>query len=489
MASSALHLGRSRVGISALAGALALLAWASPGRVVEAAPANPAASAKAQQVLAYLQGLPQRVDLRVLSGQNVGHGAKAAAGYTQFVSGLQTQTKKWAALLGVDYGLSVDAAGISAANAVIKSHWSAGGLVTVSIHFPNPFTGGDAWDRGGVNLAALQTPGSAAYQTWMGYLDKVATGLAELRDAGVVVLWRPLHELNGDWFWWSSKNGSWASQAEVIALWKQIFDYFTKTKALSNLLWVYAPNVQTNTSACKATTYYYPGSAYVDIVGLDAYLDDFGLIDSNSSYSSLAALGKPLGITEWGPKSIMDGSFDDTIIIKGIKSKAPLATFWLQWHSWSGSAVAIVDNKNASTLMSDPWVISRDQIALGAPPAAKDAGGPPPIAKDSGAPPKKDAGVKTPDLLIKKDTGVKADAGGRDLLAAPDQLAAAPDAGGPGPDLYAPPRDAGAITGDAGSGPQTEDSGCSGGPGAPTSMGLGSLLLVAAVLVGRGRRR
>ena len=71
---------------------------------------------------------------------------------------------------------------------------------------------------------------------WMHELDILAAGLGELQDAGVVVLWRPFHEVNGDWFWWGGKKPE-----TFIRVWRHMFDYFTKTKKLNNLLWVYGP--------------------------------------------------------------------------------------------------------------------------------------------------------------------------------------------------------------------------------------------------------
>ena len=93
-------------------------------------------------------------------------------------------------------------------------------------------------------------------------LDTLAAGLKQLQDAGVVVLWRPFHEMNGDWFWWGGKNPE-----AFINVWRHMFDYFTKTRGLNNLLWVYGPNHGKKTAA------YYAGDGYTDVVGLDAYTD------------------------------------------------------------------------------------------------------------------------------------------------------------------------------------------------------------------------
>ncbi len=375
--------------------ALAALLLPAAGR---GAPCDPAATPKARQVLEYLQGLPKRADHRVLSGQNAGHGAAVVSGYKHYVGDLQSQTGKWISMLGVDYGFDAVPADIAAANGVIKQHWAAGGLVTVSLHFANPFTGGDSWDRSGVDLSQLVSSSTAAGAKWLDRLEKVAAGLAELRDAGIVVLWRPLHEMNGDWFWWSAKDDGFATQAEFTKVWQHMFDLFTKSKGLHNLLWVYAPNAQLDAGGTKPTTYYYPGPGMVDVVGLDIYVDALNAnIDSNGSYTSLTALGKPFAITEFGPKTVLDGSFDNTILIQGLKSNAPLATYWLSWHSASaGNAMwSLVDNQNASAVLADAWVVSRDQIAGGLPPlpGAPDGGG---AGADVGPQPPAGDGTVTP---------------------------------------------------------------------------------------------
>jgi len=88
-------------------------------------------------------------------------------------------------------------------------------------------------------------------------LDKVAALLAILRDKNIPVLWRPLHEAAGGWFWWG------ASGAEpFIALWEYMHDYLTNKKGLNNLIWVW--NGQHKD--------WFPDPSTVDIAGYDVYL-------------------------------------------------------------------------------------------------------------------------------------------------------------------------------------------------------------------------
>jgi len=50
--------------------------------------------------------------------------------------------------------------------------------------------------------------GSDDFKTIVQNLDKVAEKLKILQEHDIPVLWRPLHEASGGWFWWGSKRGS-----------------------------------------------------------------------------------------------------------------------------------------------------------------------------------------------------------------------------------------------------------------------------------------
>ena len=52
------------------------------------------------------------------------------------------------------------------------------------------------------------------------------------------VLWRPYHEMNGDWFWWGKKTGPSGHRA----LWRMMYDRFVNYHGLNNLLWVWNAN-------------------------------------------------------------------------------------------------------------------------------------------------------------------------------------------------------------------------------------------------------
>lgn len=68
---------------------------------------------------------------------------------------------------------------------------------------------------------------------WWSDLKRIADHLTELRDANVPVLWRPMHECDGNWFWYGKQGGE-----RFVKLWRIMFNYFSKERKLNNLIWV-----------------------------------------------------------------------------------------------------------------------------------------------------------------------------------------------------------------------------------------------------------
>ena len=313
-------------------------------------PANPNANAKARAILNYFQSLSARSDKRLVSGQFTGAGRTTSL---RLMEQIHEQTGHWPALVGADYA-DFQNGGLTskAPNQAAIEYWNQGGLVTISAHLYNPANpkGGGLRDQG-VDLEGLLTPGTETHTRWMRELDIIAEGLSELKDAGVVVLWRPFHEMNGGWFWWGAKDPD-----TFIKVWRQMFDYFTKTKGLDNLLWVYSPNHGNRTAA------YYAGDHYVDLVGLDAYTD---FVDTNhiKGYSEVAEIQKPFGFTEYGPHGAQNppGDYDYMRFLEGVKKDFPKAVFFMSWNArWS-----LARNNNVKVFLSDPWIVNRADLPAG----------------------------------------------------------------------------------------------------------------------------
>ncbi|WP_423129366.1 glycosyl hydrolase [Gaoshiqia sp. Z1-71] len=226
-------------------------------------PINPLATEDVKRVLNYLAGLKGN---GILTGQQ-----NLADDVTKWTNKVCELTGEFPALLGEDfsYGHEAFKKRLDIVDAAVEQ-WKQGGLVTISWHQVNP----DTWD-GTVNegdfkdtqkamtnerFQELLLDSTAIHEKYIAHIDTVATYLKMLRDSGVVVLWRPYHEMNGRWFWWGAKPG-------FNKLWQMMYDRYTNHHGLNNLIWVWAPNISNPLSM------YYPGDDYVDIVGFDGYPD------------------------------------------------------------------------------------------------------------------------------------------------------------------------------------------------------------------------
>lgn len=87
-------------------------------------------------------------------------------------------------------------------------------------------------------------------------IKEIAKQLKRLEENEVPVLWRPLHEASGGWFWWGAKGPD-----VYKKLWIYLYNELTNTYGCNNLIWVW--NGQHKD--------WYPGDEYVDIIGEDIY--------------------------------------------------------------------------------------------------------------------------------------------------------------------------------------------------------------------------
>ena len=188
------------------------------------------------------------------------------------------------------------------------------------------------------------TPGTDLHERWLAQVDEIAFFLKELRDAGVPVLWRPYHEMNGDWFWWGGRH---EGQYTTKALYRQIFDRMANLHKLNNLIWVWS--VDRPSEPGREFEKYYPGTEYLDMLSLDVYGNDF----DQSYYDGLMALseGKPLALGEVGNPPSLE-------IIEAQPN-------WMYWVVWSGMVRGTsrgdyekLANDSRVLFMEDPAYIS-----------------------------------------------------------------------------------------------------------------------------------
>jgi mannan endo-1,4-beta-mannosidase len=123
-------------------------------------------------------------------------------------------------------------------------------------------------------------------------VDTAARVLRRLECAGVPVLWRPYHEMNGSWFWWGGQHPD-----HMAALWRQLFDRLVHHHGLRNLVWVWSPSAVYDADV-QPFARYFPGDDVVDVLAVDSYGGHY----ERRHYTSLLAVaaGRPIGFGEVG---------------------------------------------------------------------------------------------------------------------------------------------------------------------------------------------
>ncbi len=151
----------------------------------------------------------------------------------------------------------------------IKDGYRRGGVITISWHADSPLGAKKgSWDTTHGTVASI-LPGGENHEKYKSWLDKVAHFLGSLKGGKgepIPILFRPFHELTGNWFWWCRNT---CTPFEFVTLWRFTNHYLREEKQLHNLLYVF------NTSGDIKTTEdfleRYPGDDMVDMLSLDTY--------------------------------------------------------------------------------------------------------------------------------------------------------------------------------------------------------------------------
>lgn len=209
----------------------------------------------------------------------------------------------------------------------IADYASKGGLVTISSHTINPsgnYPDEDNLCRGTLGnfkskeecekaFSDLVTEGTALNTTFKAELIRDGEFLAALRDLGIPVIFRPFHEMNGNWFWFCVTQGEYTVDASYfVALWKYMYQYYTVDLGLDNLIWNYGPNISSNnenhSGSAMSTVFAYPGDEYCDMVGVDWYTSGNLEIANGESYLRLIDHSRKIGaLNEFGPNAGVGG--------------------------------------------------------------------------------------------------------------------------------------------------------------------------------------
>jgi mannan endo-1,4-beta-mannosidase len=179
------------------------------------------------------------------------------------------------------------------------SEYGRGAIIQIMWHSCNPALSEPCgYDGNGVLSSMtdaqwndLLTDGTAINLKWKSMVDEVCIYLQQLKDKKIEVFWRPYHEMNQSAFWWGGRPGA----NGTLKLYQQMHDYMTKTKGLTNLVWVW--DLQDFSTLNTDVTNYNPGNSYWDMAALDVY-DGSGYTTAKYTTMVNVASGKPIAIGE-----------------------------------------------------------------------------------------------------------------------------------------------------------------------------------------------
>ena len=194
---------------------------------------------------------------------------------------------------------------------------------------------------------------SQEYKNIVADVDIVSGYFKQLQEKGIAVVWRPLHEASGGWFWWGT-----ASAECYVQLYRLVFKRMVETNKLNNLIWVW--NINTDPafgydySALNAA--WYPGDDYVDIVAVDIYDP---LNDHNSAANYYNKIVSDVGTNKMIALS-ENGAIPD---IDSIAEDKAYWSYWMTWsQTWSGNFLEKTPTDMWKRNLDDERIIALDNM-------------------------------------------------------------------------------------------------------------------------------
>ncbi|MEE5993465.1 MAG: glycosyl hydrolase [Oscillospiraceae bacterium] len=161
-----------------------------------------------------------------------------------------------------------------------------------------------------------------------------AAELQRLQDEGIPVIFRPLHEAEGNpgnnadgsgsWFWWAKEGAETYKE-----LWKYLYDKLTNEYGLHNLIWEQNLYAWSDESAL-----WYTGDEYVDIVGFDKYNTEYNRHDGKTTGPNEDAESKIFwSLVDYvGNKKMV--SMPENSSIPSIENMVIEDAMWLYFCTW-----------------------------------------------------------------------------------------------------------------------------------------------------------
>lgn len=206
------------------------------------------------------------------------------------------------------------------------------------------------------NTANVLKEGTKERDYFEAAMKMLAEQLLILQDNGVPIIFRPLHEAQGNegrygdgtsWFWWGDCG------AEVYkGIWKLLYTTLTETYGVHNCIW------ENNLYELDSSPNWYPGNEWVDMVAYDKYEGSPYTWKTSAATSVFLSLVKDTGDTKMVALSEND-------VIPDITNMVNEGAWWSYFCPWYGDF--ITDGvKNTPEMLdkiyNSDYVVTLDEV-------------------------------------------------------------------------------------------------------------------------------
>ncbi len=241
---------------------------------------------------------------------------------------------------------------------IIAWYKDKGGIPTCTWHWNVPTDGPDSKDTafyvehtGNTPFTTFSISKALEEGTWEhekidADIELLAEQFKKMQDADVPVIFRPLHEAEGAWFWWGAEGPE-----PCKKLYHYLYDSLTQKYGIHNIIWEWT------SSTSIAADDWYPGDDYVDMVSIDKY----NAINNNDpNYSAISASFYTLA-AQTGGKKMVAMSENDTI--PSLENLQADKAYWLYFCPWYQRYLTELTGKEElDTIYNSEYCITLDEL-------------------------------------------------------------------------------------------------------------------------------
>jgi len=229
-------------------------------------------------------------------------------------------------------------------NNAARKMWNRGMIVGIYSWYANP--AGGKWKDPLEIDPIFDDDDNPTKTNFYKQMDRMAANLQWLENQKIPVVYTPFVE-SDDKNKWHAKEGA----EHAIKLYQLVHDYFTKTKKLKNIIWAYH-----TTQRQGALIDYYPGDAYVDVIGKSAYGTGLVFTEYDWAVEKKKNKGKIIWWAELGIRGEKDAPRECLDVLNKLENTFPELAGFVFWSDTG--FYNVTGNLNGAELMNSPKIVT-----------------------------------------------------------------------------------------------------------------------------------